>query len=177
MYMESLLRRLETSRREVAMRCLLMVTLTLSAGIAAAQGAPPTGAAHTIVVPPDKVAWSPAPQALPSGAKLAVLEGDPSRTGPYTMRLLMPDHYRLPPHFHSGIEHVTVVKGTFKVGMGERFDGSAMTTLPTGTFAALSPGTRHFAEAQGETILQLHGTGPWEITYVNPADDPRAGTP
>ena len=159
------------------MRSLLVIMLTLSAGVAAAPGAPPTGASHVIVVPPDKIAWNPTPPALPPGAELAVLEGDPSQTGPYTMRLRMPDHYRIPPHFHSGIEHVTVVKGTFKVGMGERFDGSAMTTLPAGTFAALQPGTRHFAEAQGETILQLHGTGPWEITYVNPADDPRTRKP
>jgi hypothetical protein len=61
--------------------------------------------------------------------------------------------------------------------MGEKFDGSAMSALPTGTFAALEPGTRHFAESQGETIVQLHGVGPWGISYVNPADDPRRPTP
>jgi hypothetical protein len=65
------------------------------------------------------------------------------------------------------------VKGTFKIGMGEKFDASAMTTLPAGSFAALEPGVRHFAEAEGETILQLHGDGPWSLTYVNSADDPR----
>ena len=69
------------------------------------------------------------------------------------------------------------MKGTLKVGMGDRFDPSAMNPLPTGTFAAIEPGTTHFAEAQGETILQLHGVGPWELTYVNPADDPRKKTP
>jgi hypothetical protein len=75
------------------------------------------------------------------------------------------------------VEHVTVVKGTFRVGMGEKFDGSAMSPLPAGAFAAIEPGTAHFAESQGETILQLHGVGPWAITYVNPADDPRKPTP
>jgi hypothetical protein len=159
------------------MRCLLVAALTLGAGVAAAQDSPPKDASHAIVATPDQVTWGSAPPALPPGAKLAVLEGNPSGTGPYTMRLLMPDRYRIPPHYHPFTEHVTVMKGTFKVGMGEKFDASAMTQLPTGTFAALEPGTRHFAEAQGETILQLHGVGPWGLTYVNPADDPRQRTP
>jgi hypothetical protein len=141
-----------------------------------AQGTPQTSASHAIVALPDQVTWSPGPPSLPPGAKAAVLEGNPSETGPFTMRVLLPDRYRIPPHFHHGIEHVTVVKGTFKVGMGEKFDGLAMTALPTGTFAALQPGTRHFAEAQGETILQLHGIGPWGISYLDPADDPRQRT-
>jgi quercetin dioxygenase-like cupin family protein len=93
------------------------------------------------------------------------------------MRALFPSGYRIPPHYHPVAEHVTVLKGTFKVGMGEKYDASAMTRLPTGTFAALQPGTRHFAEAEGETIVQLHGVGPWGLTYVNPADDPRKRTP
>jgi mannose-6-phosphate isomerase-like protein (cupin superfamily) len=159
------------------MRYLLVVALTLGAGVAAAQDSPNKNGSHAIIAPPDQLTWGPAPAALPPGAKLAVLEGNPSETGPYTMRLLMPDRYRIPPHYHPFTEHVTVLKGAFKVGMGERFDAAAMTQLPAGTFAALEPGTRHFAEAQGETILQLHGVGPWGLTYVNPADDPRQRTP
>jgi ChrR-like protein with cupin domain len=155
------------------MRILLVVLLSLAASTALAQGAPTTEKTHAIVALPDQLTWGPAPGVLPAGAKLAVLEGDPTAAGPYTMRLRMPDHYRIPPHFHPATEHVTVVKGTFKVGMGEKFDASALTTLPAGTFAALDPGVRHFAEAEGETILQLHGDGPWSLTYVNPADDPR----
>jgi mannose-6-phosphate isomerase-like protein (cupin superfamily) len=159
------------------MRYMLAAILSLSAGVAAAQGAPQTAAAHAIVVKPDQVTWGPAPAVLPAGAKLAVLEGNPSETGPFTMRLLVPDRYRIPPHYHPFVEHVTVVKGTFKVGMGEKYDASALADLPAGTFAALEPGTRHFAEAQGETILQLHGIGPWSLVYVNPADDPSRRTP
>ncbi len=158
------------------MRCLLVVALSLTAGVAAAQGSPETKT-HAIIALPDQVTRGPGPASLPPGARAAVLEGNPSETGPFTMRVLLPDRYRIPPHFHPVVEHVTVVKGTFKVGMGDKFDRSAMTTLPTGTFAALEPGTRHFAESQGETILQLHGVGPWGITYVNPADDPRKQTP
>ena len=158
------------------MRILLAALLSLAASPALAQGAPTTRKAHAIVALPDQLTWGPAPAVLPAGAKLAVLEGDPTAAGPYTMRLRMPDHYRIPPHFHPATEHVTVVKGTFKVGMGEKVDASGLTTLPAGTFAALEPGVRHFAEADGETILQLHGDGPWTLTYVNPADDPRKGT-
>jgi quercetin dioxygenase-like cupin family protein len=159
------------------MRYLLIATLTLSAGAASAQGAAGTKSPHAIVALPDQVTWGPAPAALPPGAKAAVLEGNPSEPGPFTMRVLLPDAYRIPPHYHPGTEHVTVLKGTFKVGMGEKFDASAMTRLPTGAFAAMDSGTRHFAAAQGETIVQLHGVGPWGIHYVNPADDPRQRTP
>jgi len=154
------------------MRCLLVVVLILSASIATAQDG-----THAIVALPDQITWGPPPPVLPPGAKFAVLEGNPNEAGPFTMRVLLPDRYRIPPHYHSFVEHVTVVKGTFKVGMGEKFDPSAMTPLPAGTFAALEPGTRHFAESQGETIVQLHGIGPWGLIYVNPADDPRQKTP
>jgi quercetin dioxygenase-like cupin family protein len=159
------------------MRYLLLAALTLGAGAAAAQDSPSAQASHAIVASPDKITWAPAPPSLPPGAKLAVLEGNPTEAGDFTMRLLMPDRYRIPPHFHPVTEHVTVMKGTLKLGMGEKFDASAMTKLSTGTFGALEPGTRHFAEAEGETILQLHGVGPWRLTYVNPADDPRQRTP
>lgn len=160
------------------MRCLIVAAaLALTAHVVHAQGTPTAEGSHAIIALPDQVAWGPAPPSLPPGAKAAVLEGDPSKAGPFTMRVLLPNRYRIPPHYHPVTEHVTVVKGTFKVGMGDKFDASAMTSLPAGTFAALEPGTRHFAESQGETILQLHGVGPWGITYVNQADDPRQRTP
>ncbi|HEU5170606.1 MAG TPA: cupin domain-containing protein [Gemmatimonadales bacterium] len=152
---------------------LVVLSLTLVAGSATAQGAPSAGKPHAIVVLPDQVPFGPAPASLPAGAKLAVLEGNPAAAGPFTMRLWVPDGYRIPPHYHPAVEHVTVVKGTFKVGMGEKFDPSLLNALPVGTFAALAPGMRHFAQAEGETVIQLHGTGPWSLTYVNPADDPR----
>lgn len=159
------------------MRCLLAAVLVFGPGAAAAQD-PSTGdASHAIVATPDRITWGPAPPALPPGARVAVLEGNPGEAGPFTMRVSLPDRYRIPPHHHPSTEHVTVLSGTFNVGMGEKFDAAAMTPLPAGTFAALGPGVRHFAEARGETILQLHGVGPWELTYVNPADDPRRRTP
>lgn len=122
----------------------------------------------------DKIVWQDGPGSLPPGAKLAVLEGDPAKDGPFTMRAVLPDGYRIPPHWHPKVEHVTVISGTFRLGMGEKFDESAMQDLPTGAFAHWPAGMRHFAAARGETVLQIHGVGPWGINYVNPADDPRS---
>ncbi|HJU72759.1 MAG TPA: cupin domain-containing protein [Gemmatimonadaceae bacterium] len=154
------------------MRCTLIgIGFMLAAGGAFAQST--GGESHAIVAVPGKIAWAPAPPILPRGAQLAVVEGDPSKAGPFTMRLRMPDGYRLPAHYHPVTEHVTVIQGTFRVGMGDKFDAASLGDLPVGTFAALAPNVRHFAQAKGETVIQLHGTGPWSLTYVNPADDPR----
>jgi len=117
--------------------------------------------------------WQQGPASLPPGAKLAVLEGDPAKDGPFTMRLMMPDGYRIPPHTHPKVEHVTVITGTFNLGMGEKFDQTAGRELPAGTFGFWPAGMKHFAWAKGETIIQLHGIGPWTINYLNAADDPR----
>jgi quercetin dioxygenase-like cupin family protein len=88
------------------------------------------------------------------------------------MRLAMPAGYRIPPHFHQVDEHVTVISGAFQVGMGETFDESKLTTLSPGTFGVIPPGMRHFARADKPTVIQLHGVGPWGLTYVNRADQP-----
>lgn len=117
--------------------------------------------------------WASGPGSLPAGAQFVVLEGDPSKDGLFTMRVRLPDGFRIPPHYHSGVEHVTVLSGTFNVGVGDRFDQTATKAMPAGTFGYWPPPMRHFAWAQGETVLQLHGMGPWTVTYVNPADDPR----
>lgn len=119
------------------------------------------------------VVWKAGPPSLPAGARFAVLEGDPSKEGLFTMRLQLPDGFTIPPHFHGGVEHITVIAGTFNVGMGEKVDPASAQSMPAGTFGFWPAGMRHFAFAKGETILQLHGQGPWTITYVNPADDPR----
>ncbi len=122
---------------------------------------------------PAEVKWKDGPGSLPAGAKFTVLEGDPMKDGPFVMRLRLPDGFRIQPHWHPKVERITVISGTFNLGMGEKFDQSATRELPAGTFGFWPAGMRHFAWARGETVLQLHGTGPWMITYVNPADDPR----
>ena len=115
----------------------------------------------------------PGPASVPAGAQAAVLEGDLMKAGLFTLRLKMPDGYKIAPHYHPADEHVTALQGTFVMGMGEKFDQSAGRELAVGSFAVMPTGTRHFAWTKGETIVQLQGVGPWGLTYVNPADDPR----
>jgi hypothetical protein len=122
---------------------------------------------------PAEVKWKDGPASLPAGAIFAVLDGDPAKEGFFTMRLWLPDGFKIAPHWHPKVEHVTVISGTFNLGMGEKFDQSATREMPTGTFGFWAAGMRHFAWAKGDTVIQLHGIGPWMITYVNPADDPR----
>jgi quercetin dioxygenase-like cupin family protein len=129
------------------------------------------GQEHAIVIPGD-LEWKEAPVNLPSGAKLAVLEGDPAKAAPFTMRLKMPAGYRIPPHSHPAIEHVTVIEGTCALGFGDKWDEKKMKELTSGSFAFMEPGHNHFALAKTEAIVQMHGVGPWGIKYVNPADDP-----
>jgi quercetin dioxygenase-like cupin family protein len=151
---------------------LVAILLSLSASLAVAQGTPSVGTTHAVVVLPDQVNWAPAPPSLPAGAKAAVLEGDPKQAGPFTMRVSLPDGYRIAPHSHPAAERVTVIQGTFRLGMGDKFDEAALNSLPTGSYISMQPGTHHFAQAKGNTIVQINGIGPWKLTYVNPADDP-----
>jgi len=120
-----------------------------------------------------EMAWKDAPPSIPAGAKIAVLEGDPSKEGPFVFRLKLADGYRIPPHTHPKVERITVIQGTFNVGMGEKFDETKTQPMPAGTYGYWPAGMKHFVWAKGETILQFHGMGPWTITYLNPADDPR----
>jgi mannose-6-phosphate isomerase-like protein (cupin superfamily) len=122
---------------------------------------------------PDQVKWGPAPPFIPAGAQLAVLEGDPmAASGDYTIRLKMPDGYRIPPHTHPLRENVTVISGTLKVGMGDKWDDSKTTGFPAGSFLYVDPSMHHYAGASGETVIQIHGQSPVKIDYINPADDP-----
>jgi quercetin dioxygenase-like cupin family protein len=151
----------------------LALAVLAGTSLQAQQGQPSHSAPQAVVATPAAIRYGPAPDILPSGAKLAVIDGDPTKPGAYTMRLSMPDGYTLPPHFHPADEHVTVVEGEFLVGMGEKLDPAKFTALPAGSYGMLPTGMRHFARAKGSTIIQLHGVGPWSLTYVNRADDPR----
>jgi len=118
--------------------------------------------------------WVDSPPSLPKGAKIAVLEGDPGKEGPFVYRVKMPANYKIAPHYHKATENVTVLSGVFFIGMGEKFDQGSGKELPIGGFVSVPPTHRHFAWAGGEeTLIQVHGVGPTDITFVNPADDPR----
>jgi quercetin dioxygenase-like cupin family protein len=127
---------------------------------------------HTVLAPKD-VKWAPGPPSLPKGAEVAMLAGDPSKDGPFVMRLKFPKGYQVPPHTHPKAEVVTVISGTVHVGMGETADKSKAQALVAGGFFAMPPGMQHFVSVDEEAVVQLNGTGPWAVTYVNPKDDPR----
>ena len=153
-------------RRIIVLIVSILAVLTVSS---ARAKAPATG--WTLFEPSD-IEWRPS-DSLPAGAMVAVLDGDPSQEGVFTMRLKMPDGYKVPPHFHEQQERVTVLSGTLNLGHGDVFKESDAKPLPPGTYSSMQPKMTHFAWMKGETVLQLSSTGPWTITYVNPADDPR----
>lgn len=121
---------------------------------------------------PDQLQWSPAPPVLPRGAEMSVLSGDPAKSGPYVMRVRMPDGYRVPPHWHSQPENLSVLSGTYCMGMGDRENREAVTRLGPGGFAMMPDRMRHFGWCEGGCTVQIHGAGPFDMHYVNPADNP-----
>ena len=131
------------------------------------------GAMGAAVHRPDVLKWRDGPPSLPPGAKIAVLEGDPNREGPFVFRVKVPDGYRIPPHTHPRPERVTVISGTFHIAMGETFGVSKGQVMPAGSYGTWPAGMTHFVWVKGETVVQFHGDGPWKIEYANPADDPR----
>jgi catechol 2,3-dioxygenase-like lactoylglutathione lyase family enzyme len=151
---------------------IAMVGVLCGAGLAVAIGAQPASSErHTFT--PDGIPYGPPPAFVAAGAQLAVLEGNPgAASGDYTVRLKMPDGYRIAPHWHPQRENVTVISGTFKVGMGDNFDESKMGAFPAGSFAFLDPDMHHYAMASGEVVVQVHGKAPLQFNYVNPNDDP-----
>lgn len=161
------------------MRIALMLGLSLAIGagwssVAGEKGKDKHDDEH-VVVTPGKLKWGPAPPSLPAGAEVAVLAGDPSKSGmPFTIRAKLPDGYTIPPHWHPTDENVTVLKGTLLIGLGNKIEEpTSMQQLPTGSYMRMPKEMRHYARAKGETILQVHGTGPFDVHYVNASDDPR----
>ena len=138
---------------------------------AAEAGPPKTG--HVMMLAPADLTWTAGPPALPSGARMSLIEGSASSAGPFTFRLRFPAEYRIPPHWHPRAVHVTVISGTFHMGLGDRFDPKKGGSLPTGGITVMPEKIHHFGWASAETVIQVHGIGPWEINYVDPTDDPR----
>jgi len=120
-----------------------------------------------------EIKWVDAPPSLPAGAKVAIIEGNPAKPGPFTMRLKLPADYKVAPHFHPAVEHVTVLSGTANFGTGDSFDEAKTTPIGPGGFVVMQTGVKHFLWTKEEVVLQGHSIGPWGITYANPSDDPR----
>jgi quercetin dioxygenase-like cupin family protein len=149
-------------------RWLLAGILLLGAGrISAEQGK------DHVMITPDSLSWGPGPESLPAGAEAAVVSGDPKAEGLFILRLRLPAGYKVPPHWHPADEHVTVLSGSFSMGLGETYDEKKAHALPPGGVAVMPMGVRHFAFTKEGAVIQLHGQGPWGITYVNAKDDPR----
>jgi len=149
----------------------LTVAVAALANATAAADLPYRGEGH-IMVTPDELEWGDVASMAPP-AQIAVIEGDLGSPEPFTIRLRMPDGYEVHPHVHPEYERVTVLSGTFRFAHGEEFDRDATMALPTGSVAIMAPGEPMFGYTEGETIIQLHGTGPWGIDYIRGEDDPR----
>jgi len=140
-------------------------------------GKPAAAAPKHVMVSADDLKWGPAPPGLPPGAQLAVLEGDPNAAAPFAVAAKFPDGYTVPPHWHPTDEKVEVFTGTLMLGMGKTLDEGTGKSLGPGGYARLPRRMPHWAKAKGETIIHISAVGPFQITYVNPKDDPRkAGT-
>lgn len=120
----------------------------------------------------DQVKWGPAPPSLPPGIEAAILSGDPSKRGVFVVAIRGPQGYKVPPHWHSTDEHVTVLSGSFTMGMGDKLDASAGTTLSPGGYALMSRRMHHWGVSTSPFVIQVQAMGPFDIHYIDPADDP-----
>ncbi len=145
---------------------LTLAAFALSATSALADGGPLNAG---------DLKWGDAPPGIPHGAQFALVSGNPGGDGLYVVRLKLPANYRIPAHHHPTGEYVTVLSGNFHIGMGDKLDQAGGQELRAGGFAEAPAGMNHYAWTTSETVIQVHGQGPFAVTYVNPADDPRMG--
>jgi quercetin dioxygenase-like cupin family protein len=121
----------------------------------------------------EKLTWTKGPDFLPKGAMMAVVSGDPTKSGPFTVELSFPNGYRIAPHSHPTAERITVKSGEFTYGMGDEMKASEMKTMKPGDSGEMPAGMHHYAQARGKTVVAVSSTGPFAITYVHAKDDPR----
>jgi mannose-6-phosphate isomerase-like protein (cupin superfamily) len=144
----------------------------LSSTLASAPAVAADANADMAMVDPASIKWTDAPPSLPKGAKIAVLHGDPGKAGPFTMRLMMPAGYKVAPHTHSQAESLTVISGTMYFGMGEKAEPSKAHALHAGGFHFVPGKSAHYVFTKVPTVVQGHGEGPFDINYINDADNP-----
>jgi quercetin dioxygenase-like cupin family protein len=148
---------------------------TIAAGLALACGSAAWAEvvdAHKAILP-QAIKWQAAPGSLPAGAEFAVLEGDPTREGMFTMRVKTPKGYRIPPHTHPKAEALTVISGAISLGRGQSADRAGLEALPAGSFAIMPAGVLHYVFVDEDAVIQVSSAGPWGIDYYDPKDDPR----
>ena len=142
-------------------------------GLAAAQAKSSVQTPGHVMTNAADMKWGPAPPGLPAGAQVSVLSGDPGKPGPFILAAKFPDGYIVRPHWHPTAENITVLAGSMLVGTGDKYDEAAMKPLNQGGFATMPMKQNHFVRAKGATTITITSTGPFEITYVDPKDDPR----
>ena len=149
-----------------------MKRCTFTLALAVLAGAPSLADDMPTPVNADGLKWGSAPPVFPKGAQIAILSGNPFKDGLYVVRLKMPANYKISAHWRPTSEYVTVVSGKFHIGMGDKFDEKKGIELRAGGFGEAPARMNHYAWASEETVVQVHGQGPFQLTYVNPADDP-----
>lgn len=125
------------------------------------------------MVTPNEIVWGPGSSALPPGAQMAVVYGDPSKNALFIIQAKFPANYKIPAHWHPTDENVTVLSGSLWMGMGDKLEESTAKAYPVGSFMSMPAKHNHFAFAKEEAVIQVAAIGPFQVNYVNPADDPR----
>ncbi|WP_292529406.1 cupin domain-containing protein [Methylocystis sp.] len=153
------------------MRILAAIVASAAISLAASNA---LGEAPGFVYSQDRLEWKAGPPELPRGAEVAMLFGDPMGGGPYILRMRAPKGYKIGPHKHNGMETMTVLSGAVRYGQGNKLEANAEKTLGAGGFAATPAEVGHWVSFDDNTVIQVTGIGPWNITYLDPRDDPRA---
>ena len=155
----------------IVLGCLCALALSAEEKKEAAKSKSSAAAKH-VVMSEDDLKWGDAPPSFPPGAKMVVLHGDPSKPGMFIVRLKGPDGYKVAAHWHPTTENLTVIKGTFNLGTGDKLDETKTTAMTAGAFGSMPAKMHHYGWFKGETEVQVSGMGPFKLIYVNPADDP-----
>jgi hypothetical protein len=157
---------MDTSIRKSGRSAALFTAMVIASSAAWA-------ASDAIFLNPNEMQWGPAPPSVPAGAKVSVLYGDPSAAGPFVLRLYVPPGYTIAPHWHSNAESLTVITGTLYLGEGDTPNPKVAHAIKAHGFHYLPAKQHHFASSRMGTVVQIHGDGPFDITYVNDKDDPQ----
>lgn len=153
------------------MKTVKLAALSFALGLGGFMAAPAWSAEYTAVMPPN-IKWADAPSIGP-GAKSAVIDGDPKSSGPFVMRIKVPPKTNIKVHTHPANENVTILSGTLYFAPGDKFDAKKATAFGPGSYFSIAAGKPMFAySTDKEVVIQLHGIGPWGISYVDPKDAP-----